>query len=71
MTWIMRTVKIRGKKVKMNEYIRDIDKCRWVKMVFDVAICRLNCAPCFHVDPKNCESIREVNGGINDKEKDK
>lgn len=33
-------------------------KCRWAKMVWDIPICTLNCAPCARVDVRNCENAQ-------------
>lgn len=41
-------------------YTRRIDTCNYVKNLYGVPICRLNCAPCDHVDPKNCVAMEEM-----------
>ena len=41
-------------------YTRHIDTCRYVNNLYGVPICRLNCVPCEHVDPKKCVAMEEM-----------
>lgn len=41
-------------------YTIHIDTCNYVNNNYGVPICRLNCAPCDRVDPKNCVAMEEM-----------